>query len=254
MLWYKAWLDTRWRFAIGLVVLACVGASTIVDYTATQKLMPLAGAIDTHTAIGRRLQEAIAVQQTFRGFVWWQWFRQNLAQIGTIFAVLLGSGGLVAATEGAALYTLSMPATRAQLVRARAVVGFAEILIMIFAASLVIPATAPAVGERYGLADTLIHGLCAFAGIAAFFSLALLLSAAFDDLWRPLLIACAAAILVGAFETVAWDTLPYGVFHLMSGDTYFQSGRVPWISMLAAAAASAALLAGAASTLAHREF
>ncbi len=99
-----------------------------------------------------------------------------------------------------------------------------------------------------------MHSVCAFAGAAAFFSLALLLSAAFDDICRPLLSACGIAIVIGAWELIAWNRVRFGVFHLMSGAAYFETGSMPWIAILVAAAASAALVAGAAATLARREF
>ena len=254
MLWYKSWLDTRWRFAIGLVVLMVVGCGTIVDWVATAKLMPLAGAVDTSTEMGRRLKEALEVERTFRGFVWWQWFRQNLSQIGTLFAILLGSGSILATTDGAALFTLSLPTTRARLVGVRAAVGLSELLVIVVASSLVIPAMSPAVGQHYGVVDALVHSACAFAAGAAFFSFALLLSAVFDDLWRPLLIACGVAIVLGGWELMAWNESPYGVFHLMSGESYFKAGVVPWLPILVSAAVSGTLTAGAASSLAHRDF
>ena len=33
MLWYKAWLETRWRFLIGLVLLVCSAAFIVLAYT-----------------------------------------------------------------------------------------------------------------------------------------------------------------------------------------------------------------------------
>jgi hypothetical protein len=254
MLWYKSWLDTRWRFAIGLVVLMVVGCGTIFDWVATAKLMPLAGAVDPSTELGRRLKEALEVERTFRGFVWWQWFRQNLSQIGTLFAILLGSGSIVAAGDGAVLFTLSLPTTRARLVGVRAAVGLSELLVIVVASSLVIPVMSPAVGQRYGFGEALVHSACAFAAGAAFFSFALLLSAVFDDLWRPLLIACGVAIVLGGWELMVWNDWPAGVFHLMSGDAYFRTGVVPWTAIVVSAAVSGALMAGAASSLSRRDF
>lgn len=253
MLWYKSWLDTRWRFTTGLVVLMIVGAGTVFDYLAVGKLMPLASAIDTSSEIGRRLREAVDLERTYRGFVWLQWFRQNLAQLGTLFAVLLGSGG-VAGSGSAALFTLSLPASRARLVHARAGTGLLELLAIVVVSSLVIPLMSPAIGQQYSLGDALVHSVCAFAGGAAFFSFALLLSTTFDDLWRPLLIACAVAIIVGGCELVLWNASPYGPFHLMSGETYFRTGRVPWTAMLVSAAVSTGLIYGAVLNLSRRDF
>lgn len=255
MLWYKFWLETRWRFVIGLVLLIVIAGGTAFDWTATSKLLPLAGAIDTGTAIGRRLKEAAEIERDYRGFVWWQWFKQNLSQLGTLFAVLLGSGGVVSANaDSGALFTLSLPISRTRLVGVRAATGLLELLAIIAASSLVIPLMAPGVGQRYPMTDLLVHVTCAFVATAAFFSFALLLSTAFDDLWRPLLMACALAAILAGCEFALADLSSYGLFHLMSGETYFRTGRVPWIAMLVGTAVSAGLLFTATSNLARRNF
>ena len=110
MLWYKSWLETRSRFLIGVALMMIVAAGTVFDYPAVAKLLPVASSVDTTGAMGRLIRDAAAVESTYRGFVWWQWFRQNAVQMGTLFAVLLGSGGLLAKTAGGALFTLSLPA------------------------------------------------------------------------------------------------------------------------------------------------
>ena len=114
MLWYKAWQESRWRFLSGLVVLMVLACGIVFEYPATAKLMPLASSIDAGDSfIGRAIKEAIEAQRDFRGFVWWQWVRQNLTLTWTLFAVLLGSGGLLSDGSGrGTLFTLSLPASR----------------------------------------------------------------------------------------------------------------------------------------------
>src|SRR5262245_21086072 len=112
MLWYKSWLDTRTRFWIGLAILVILAAGTVFDYPSISKLMPLVN-IEADGVAGRMIREAADVERDYRGFVWWEWVRQNLTQTWTLFAVLLGSGGLLSqASGGAALFTLSLPASR----------------------------------------------------------------------------------------------------------------------------------------------
>jgi hypothetical protein len=93
-----------------------------------------------------------------------------------------------------------------------------------------------------------------FFAAGAFFCFAFLLSTAFDDLWRPLLIACALAVIVGVCELALPEMGRYGVFRLMSGETYFLSGHVPWVGLLIVVTASAAMLYGAVSNVARRDF
>src|SRR5260370_29538358 len=128
MLWYKSWLETRWRFLIGLVLLMCSAAATVLAYPKVMKLMPLVPTLALSGEIGRRIKEAAELVRDYRGYVWSQWFRQNLTQTWTIFAVLLGTGGLLSQTSaGGALFTLSIPASRHPPLGGRAVPGLAEL-------------------------------------------------------------------------------------------------------------------------------
>ena len=255
MLWYKAWLETRWRFAIGLAILMLSACGTVFAYPQVARLMPLASNIEARGEIGRRVQEAVQLARDYRGYVWSQWFRQNLIQMWTVFAALLGAGGLLSQTSGgAALYTLSMPASRTRLLGVRAAAGLGELLVLAIAPSLLIPLLSPAVGDSYSVVDVLVHGACLFFGGAVFYALAMLLSTIFPDIWRPLLIALAVAVALAIGEMFVRDVWPYGLFSLMNGETYFRTRHVPWAGLVVTTAAAAALLYGAASSLERRDF
>ncbi len=79
MLWYKTWLETRWRFLIGLGLLICSAAGAVFTYPEVQKLL---AHVPTNVGgmLGDRIREAAALSSSYRGYVWSQWFRQNLAQ------------------------------------------------------------------------------------------------------------------------------------------------------------------------------
>jgi ABC-2 type transport system permease protein len=254
MLWYKTWLETRWRFVIGLVVLGCCAAGIVIEYP---RMMQLVDQIPTPRMggeIGRRVQEAVELSREYRGFVWSQGFRQNLAQIGTLFAVLLGTGGLLLhSSGGAALFTLSLPVSRRRLLGVRAAAGLAQWLALAMVPSLLIPLLSPAVGESYGVGPALVHGLCLFVAGTVFFSLALLLSTVFGDVWRPLLLALLIAILLAFPEQLVHELSRFSLFAVMSGEAFFRTGRLPWLGLLASAALSTALLYGAAANLARRD-
>ena len=262
MLWYKSWLETRWRFLIGLGLLSIVACGAVFQYPAVLKLTPLASRINTtvitNSAVERAIKEGLAVQSTYRGFIWWQWVRQNLRQMWTIFAVLLGSGGLIATSGsggGGTLFMLSLPASRTRVAGVRAATALGELLVLALVPSLVIPLLSPAIGQTYSLVDTLVHGVCTFVAGATFFSLAFLLSTVFSDLWRPLLITCAMAVVLAFFEGVlALDGWPYGVFWVMSGESYFRGNGAPWLGLLASAAVSAAMLYAATKNIARQDF
>lgn len=253
MLWYKAWLDTRWRFVIGFVLCVCGAWLAVFGYPRVTRLIAVAPAIDATTELGRRVREAVELSRGFRGYLWMQWFRQSMVQSVTLLAILLGSGGVLT-HGGGELYTLSLPASRGRLVFVRAAVGLIELLLIALVPSLVIALMSPAIGERFGFGAALVHSACLFVTCAAFFNLALLLSTSYTDVWRPILIAGAVGVVLSLAEAVNRSVGEYGVFKLMSGETYFRTGQVPWLGLAAAAAVSAALIWTATVNIARRDF
>jgi hypothetical protein len=258
MLWHKAWLETRTRFLVGLALCLIVGFGVIYDFRATERLLPLVrnmdpAMLDTSGAIGGAIKEGIAAQQTFRGFVWWQWYRQNLTYLVVIFGALLGAGGLLATSGGATLFTLSLPVSRNRLIGTRAAIGLAELLAIAIVPSLVLPLLAPSIGQNYSVVDVMVHGVCMFVVGSVFFGLAALLSNDYADMWQPVLIACIVAAVLGMLEYIP-AIAPYGIFHVMNGETYYRHAGLPWIGLLISAGISAALLRKAAVNLAHRDF
>jgi ABC-type transport system involved in multi-copper enzyme maturation permease subunit len=257
MLWHKAWLETRWRFISAIVILTMLVGGSVYGYVATQHLLPQLNAT-TGTPVGEAsglagaIREAIEMQKEFRGFIWFQAFRQNLTQMGVFFAVLLGCGGLLSeSSKGSALFTLSLPVTRKQILGARTGLGLAQLFAIAMVPPLVIPILAPSIGQHFSIVDALAHGLCIFVVAAVFFSLASFLSTLFSDIWRPLLIAIGIACAV-ALGSVVVPQL--GIFSVMSGESYFRTGSLPWAGLVTSAVIATALLYGAAETLERRDF
>jgi hypothetical protein len=256
MLWYKSWLETRWRFLIGLVLLMLSAAGIVIAYPRVVKLLPHVSTVDGRGEIGRRLNEALELARSYRGYVWSEWLRQSATQMLTLFAVLIGAGGLLsqASGGGGALFTLSLPASRNRLLGVRAATGLAELLVLAFVPPLLFPLLSPVVGESYGIGDALVHGACLFIAGAVVFSLTFLLSTVFNDVWRPALIAGCAATVLGLCEPFFGDLSRYSLFGIMNGESYFRGGGLPWLGLLASAAVSAAMLLAASRNLARQDF
>jgi ABC-2 type transport system permease protein len=255
MLWYKAWLETRWRFLIGLAVLILSVMGTVLAYPRVEKLLPLVPAIDASGEVGRRLKEIAELSRSYGGYIWAQWLRQNMAQMLSLFAALLGSGGLVSqSSKGGGLFTLSLPVSRERLLGVRAATGLVELLALAFIPTLLLPLLSPAVGQTYGIGDVLVYGTCAFVAATVLFSMASLLSTVFADLTRPILIVCSVAAVLGIAEPFFGELSRYGLFGTMAAETYFRGGGLPWLGLLASAAGSAAMLFAASRNLAHQDF
>lgn len=255
MLWYRSWLETRWRFLIGLGLLPLSAAGSVLAYPRLIKLLPLASQVDPNDALGRRVLEGLELMSTYRGYVWGQWFAQNMTQQWTLFAVLIGTGGLLAQSSGGgALFTLSLPVTRDRIVGVRAATGLAELAVLALVPSLVIPLLSPAVGQSYGVVDALMHALFMFVGGSVFFSLAFFFSSLFTDVWRPILIVACAAMALAFLGEVIRDFSRYSVFGLMTGERYFYGEGVPWLGLVVSVVVSSLLLLAATRNIARQDF
>lgn len=255
MLWYKAWLETRWRFLIGLVLLLFSASGIVISYPSVRELLPMVPQTDTSSVLGRAIKEAAELAATYRGYVWSHWFRENLPQAWTVLAVLLGTGGLLAqGASGGALFTLSLPITRGRLLGVRAATALLELLALALIPSLVIPVLSPTVDQSYAVVDVLVHAMCLFVGGAVFFSFAFLLSTVFTDVWRPLLIALCAAFALALVERTLRDVASFGLIRVMTAEAYFRSGALPWPGLLVSAAASLGMLYAAIKNIERQDF
>ena len=253
MLWYKAWLETRWRFVAGMLLLMCFGAVVVLTHPLLEQMKIEIPNLPGN--LGEQLREAFALMTTYEGYVWSQWFGKNLLQFWTLFAVLLGAGGLATeASRGTALWTLSLPVTRRRLLGVRAGVGAAELLALAVVPTLLVWALSPLVGQSYKIADALAYALMTFAGGMFFYGLALLLSTVFGDQLKPILIGMAVSIAMGLVTMFSRRLGEYSVYNVMSGQRYFAEGVPPWAGLLVCLALAASMFYVSLRVLERRDF
>jgi ABC-2 type transport system permease protein len=253
MLWYKAWLDTRWRFLIGLALLTCTALANVLSYASAQEWLELAAHADPKGALAREINEAVQLSGSFHGYVWDQVVRHNLQYLWTLFAVLLGADGPLSRRRGA-LFTLSLPVSRRRLFTVRAASDLLELSALALMPMLVIPLAAPAVGQTYPLADALVHGASIALGGAVFYCLALLLSTVFEDRWRPLVITLALAVTAGVCSELIPALAAFSPVSVMAGESYFFSGTLAWGRLFVWLCVSAGILYAAVRSIETRDF
>ena len=251
MIWYKAWIETRTRFFVGLALLVCSAAGIVLAWPKVMDLLPMAANMPMDGDLGRKVRAAIELSRDYRSYVWSQWFAKNLSMLGVLFAALLGTGSILS-QRGGVLFTLSLPVSRSRALFTGAGVGLAELLSIVMAASLTVPLLSPAVGNHYALGDALIHGICLFTVAAVFYSLALLLSTEFGDLWRPLLLTLAIPLALAVIAEVTGSSI--GIFRWMSAEAFFRTGSLPWAGLVISVAASVAMLALSSANIARKDF
>jgi hypothetical protein len=260
MLWhsalsYKAWLDTRWRFLIGLAVLTLSAGAIVFTYDDVLKLLPLAAQVDPTTAVGRQISEQAQLVTDYRSYIWSQWIRDDMRQLAALFAVVIAAGGLLSqASRGGGLFTLSLPVSRAQLLGARAWIGLAELAALTVLPLLLIAALSPVANQRYGIGDALMHGLAMFAGASVLFAGTMLLSTVFNDIWRPPLIVLCVTVVMHAARLILQLPDAPSLLGVMTGEHFFWTRELPVVGLLITAALSAAMLYAASLNVARRDF
>jgi len=253
MLWYKAWLETRWRFLVGMGLLLLFAGLGVAARPAVAQLQVEAPNLGGR--LGELVREGLALMGSYRGYVWSQWFGKNLLQFWTLFAVLIGVGGL--ATEragGVALWTLSLPVTRRRLLAVRAGLGALELLALAVLPSLAVCLLSPLVGESYPAGEALAFSLILWAGGAFFYGLALLLSTVFQDQLKAVLAGMSVAVVMGLLSLFSGRAADYSVYKVMTGHSYFLGGEPPWAGLLACLAAGAAMFFVSLRLLERRDY
>lgn len=253
MLWYKAWLETRWRFLIGMALGVCSCLLVVLTHPMLKSVQVDLSQVPE--AFRKIAEEGLALSSTYRGYVWSQWFGKNFMNAWVFFAVLIGVGGVVTeAGRGSALWTLSLPVSRARLLGVRAAVGALELLALAVVPSLLVPALSPAVGQTYSPAEALAHALIAFAAGMVFYCFSLLLSTVFADQLKPIVVGLAIAFGLSVASLFSQSLARYSVYRVMSGESYFRAGVPPWAGLAVCLALSAAMLFAALRVLERRDF
>ena len=234
------------------MILLLSGCAAVLGYPAAIKA--LAQVAPTDGEIGRQISETAALIREYRSYIWSQWFRQTMRELWALFAVLLGTGGLLAqASRGGAIFTLALPVSRGRLLAVRAAAALAELLILALVPALMIPLLSPAIGQRYSPTDAIVHGTCLLIAGSTLFSFTFLLSTVFKDVWRPPLITLCLAVLVRLLEQ-SFGLEHVSLLAVMTAEPYFHGEGVPWLGLIATASASAALLYAATRNIARQDF
>ena len=253
MLWHKAWLETRWRFISAMVILTMLAGSSVYGYLAIAAIAAElastpASPVAESSGVAAAIREAIEVQKDFRGFIWYRTFRDNLMNMGVFFAILLGCGGLLSeSSKGSALFTLVVAgdtqaaARRACGHRPRAAASRSRWC------------------RRWSFRSSRRRSASGSASLMRWpMACACSLSQRCSSAWRrscrrssPISGGrCSSAVGIACLLAIASFAVPQlDVFSVMSGESYFKTGSLPWAGFLTSAVIATALLYSAAETL-----
>jgi len=228
MLWYKAWLELRWRF-----------------------LLPLAGTfVAAWWLIGLRVDSPTRYTINFLSLFIWPMVAVTQAGAGINTQVTYGAR---AGVHASMLFTLSLPVRRRRLVAVRAGLGALLTAVLVTCQCFFGWAVAPALRARLTPADVALYAICALAGSLVFYALGVLLSAMVDELW----VFYGSFLALFAVVVLQMKVKPFAsidIFRVMGDLSYPMTGRMPWDMLAACAAVTLALVAVAVAIVERKEY
>lgn len=229
MLWYKSWLETRFRFLTGAALVSAVCAFFVLwnpfilgTWQEHQQLHPQEA----------ELPWILRATDDYPYFIWHFLFRSMLQQLWVLIALLIGFGGLSReSAQGAAGFTLSLPVSRRRMVGIRAAVGCIEIAVLGLIPAALIPALSLFIGKPYPAFQGVAHALLMVLGGVVFFSLGVCLSTVIHSEYTPAFVGVAfVAVFYFILQPYADDgaPVPFGlklidVSRIMAGAPYLTS-------------------------------
>ena len=214
MLWYKAWLETRWRFVfmIGFMLLVWLGP-------------PLLG-----TPVGRE----------------WLALQLGSALLYCIAAFFLAGAGINTQTRYCAtpgfhssmLFTLSLPVSRRRLLFVRAGLGAIETCVFVAMMAGLTLFWGP--GATSAL-QAILYGTRAIVCTMAVYALSVLLACVLDEMWQftGAILCWSAVFLLQSRSVVVSRISPLRGMSLIS---YPATAPIPWLPVVTSVALTAVLL------------
>jgi hypothetical protein len=243
MLWKKSWWDTRWLFLVGLIATFVMFGVVLgwrhydaAHWTAQLQRMDSLSESERHAL------------NSYQGHAWFLWFKLLFNFIWADFAVALGAVCLMGACpwtsyqKAAGLFTFSLPVSRRKVLLAPAAVGFVELFLIAFIPSLLLPFIALFHGRRFSLGDALIYALLLIFGGAVFFCFAFLLTVIFSNYVMSFVLM---EIIIFALYLPFLSSAPrpwWNILGMMSGESYFFHGQIPWLGLFISLILSAVFL------------
>lgn len=260
MLWRKSWWETRRGLLILVtgVLLFAVWRQPWEQADLVKWISELQEGAPIWSEDSRRL---LPLLSSYQGYVWAYWFKMVLLIIWPFYAVTLGASLVAAscpwvggASGAAGLYTFSLPVSRRSVLLTHALFVAVEMVLVALVPSLMFPIASRLIGGEFPLGSAVVYALLLSLGGMVFISLTFLLTAVFNSQLKVMAIGIAIAFAlyfpIRTFEEFPW----WNVYHVMSGETYFRYGQIPWLELLAWLAIAAAILSLAVRIYERRDF
>ncbi|MEO7996590.1 MAG: hypothetical protein ABI852_04050 [Gemmatimonadaceae bacterium] len=183
-MWYKSWVEVRWRLVLMTLLNAFFGAVLLDDAVSAD--------------------------------VWRHRLSGNLPMIFAMNAIVLAGSGVASQlsqrpgqlVHPSMMFLLSLPITRSRLVLVRQAVGAMSVCALMLATTIVFCAVAPGIREIFSPASALLFLICIAGVVFTVYAISALLSTVLDQLWQTYGALAIVAGIFGAFPRARfWSIL-----------------------------------------------
>ena len=195
MLWYKAWRESRTRFAIFAVTLVAFCFFAVLFRRRIQAdgsaILPLLRAHD------------------YNQYIYNVIYSGTLKGVFALLTIFLGLGGLLRERRyRTAMFTLALPVSRLQLVATQMGVGLSELAVLSLVPAVLIPSLSALVHQSYPLAQALHFSVLWFGCCSIIFAASFLLSVVLGGEYTAPVV-CYVALMLQSLSA-SWPALrPY---------------------------------------------
>ncbi len=227
MLWYKNWLETRWRLAFAVAI-----------YSA--ELILMRGRVIAATNL------VIAL-----GGLSFLWIFSSVMFAGT--GIKTQSAGLstMKGLHGSTYFTLSLPVSRSTLFGVRTILGLTQLGLTVVIVHVALWADIPILRAGTTATDALRYGLATFACCLVFYCLSALLAVYLDSSWQ---LYGSMLAIGGSWWLTRNFQSDFNLFRVLREGNPLLTHRIPWPAMTISFAISAILLVVTLKVIQTQEF
>jgi hypothetical protein len=266
MLWQKSWWETRRGFftILGLMILwgALNHPWDLPDLTRWALWLQRQGlSLQQGESEWSEKGRFLILLNGWPGYVWLKWFRP-LVFFWPFYSIMMTTALIKspsAPPRAAVLFTGSLPISRRKALLTLTAVLAIEIILLTLAPSLIYAIVIRSSGRWVPIGSTVIYALLLALGGMVFVAFTFLLIAVFNSQWKAMAIGF-FAVYVFLTLTIQDDVNPFGefppwsIYYVMSGESYFRYGRIPWLGLFVSLALSALMTLAAARIYERRDF
>ena len=189
-MWRKAWLESRWRFAICMALLVLISAADVFQADLN---MPRMGILPNE----------------FNKYVWKMYFTR-FQLLWILSTLVLSMGGLVSErATGSSDFSLSLPVSRRRWNAVRGGMAAAQVFLLAMAPVAVVPLVAGAIGRSYPMLEAANFSLVIFLTGLFVLALGLVYSSCFAGQYASVALGIATVFALIVFVNPVAGRYPF---------------------------------------------